>query len=138
MAENDPWYIEGAFGAFSVMLRGYKILDTVTQYLRNSWVGEKHAMLLTKVFMSQILSRKERENPSSPFIFLEALLQIYPVIVTSEYNGLSLVETVAYGWKNDLCLHGFTDSATRACIELLAYVPISEELYLVTDNSVNS
>lgn len=124
--ESERRLIEAAFGALSLMLSGLNIPGPVSHYLSKSgaWIHEEHAMLLTKAFMNQILRGKQLETPP-PFIFLEALHEIYPEIVTSECNGLGLIASVAHAWKHDLCLYGFT-AATWACIELLAYVSLPE------------
>ncbi|KAF7796166.1 hypothetical protein EIP86_007340 [Pleurotus ostreatoroseus] len=129
--EASSTVINESYEALMMTLACVEDVKPIVQYLRNSSISLEHAIRIATIFIVRIrldFTSKESliDAPPSPFVFLQALDEVYPIVVCSKVSGMSLITCVVHAWKHALCMGGLTD-VTYECIKLLTYVCLASE-----------
>ncbi|KAF7796165.1 hypothetical protein EIP86_007339 [Pleurotus ostreatoroseus] len=117
--------ISAAYDALLLTLVCVEDAKPIIQYLQNSSISMEQAFGIATIFIAKICrdftAKKSRiGTPSSPFVFLQALDEVHPIVVCAEPGGMSLITSVVHAWKHDLCTGGLTN-VTYECIKFLTY-----------------
>ena len=125
MTLEKPSHVDRSYETLMLLLAHVEGPEPITKYLTNASLRVEQALRVAAIFIAHIrinhMVQQEEYDPSSPFVFLQALTEVYPVVSCSELDGMSLIASVAHAWKHDLCLNGLT-SVAYECMKLLVCV----------------